>query len=279
MSGLASPLATRVACAPIALLPLPPLAWIGLHALALWPHGAWAWQRLRDGSDDPLGVIALAALLWLVWRERAAMRVSPRLPWLVCGVVLALAATLALPRLPSLVAASIAALSIACSIVAWLPGGTPRVPFAGLAFLSLPLVASLQFYVGYPLRVVTAQLSTWVLELGGIDAMRSGASMTVRGQLVIVDAPCSGVQMAWMAYFAACAVAAHRGLGDAAFLRRLPWVGVIVLAGNALRNSVLVALEARPQGLAPAMHEAIGLAALALTTLVVTLTVRRGGAR
>jgi exosortase/archaeosortase family protein len=255
------------------------MAWIALHALALWPHGAWAWQRARDGSDDPLGVIALALLLWLVWRQRAAMRIAPRLPWLGAGVVLALAATLALPALPSLVCASIAALSITCAIVAWLPGGTPRLPIAGLALLSLPVVASLQFYVGYPLRVVTAQLSTWVLDLAGIDAMRSGAAMTVRGQLVIVDAPCSGVQMAWMAYFAACAVAGWSGSRDGAFARRLPWVGAIVLAGNALRNSVLVALESRPQGLGSTAHEAIGLASLALTTLVVVHVVRVGVVR
>ncbi len=223
--------------------------------------------------------MALVVLLWLVGRERSAMRISPRPPWLVAGVVLALAATLALTHLPSLVAASIAALSITCTIVAWLPGGTPRLPYAGLALLSLPLVASLQFYVGYPLRVVTAQLSAWLLEVVGIDATRSGASMTVEGRLVIVDAPCSGVQMAWMAYFAACAVAAHGGLRDAAFLRRLPWVGAIVLAANALRNSVLVALEARPQGLSSAAHEAIGLVVLAATTLLVVRAVNTGSTR
>ncbi len=276
MASLASPLATRVACAPIA---LPPLAWVGLHTLALWPHGAWAWQRAFDGSDDPLGVMALATLLWLVWRERTAMRAFPRLPWLVAGMALALAATLSLPHLPSLVAASIAALSITCAVVAWLPGGVPRLPLAGLTLLSLPVVASMQFYVGWPLRVVTAQLSTWVLQLAGIDAVRSGASMTVRGQLVIVDAPCSGVQMAWMAYFAACAVGAYTQQRDGAFVRRLPWVSVIVLAGNALRNSVLVALESRPQGLDAAAHEAIGLVALAATTLLVVRAVSVGGTR
>ena len=267
MNSVASPLAQRIACTPALLSS--PLAWIGLHALALWPHGVWAWQRARDGSDDPLGVIALAVLGWWVWRQRMAMRVAPRLPWLGAGLALAAASTLALPSLPSLVAASIAALSIACAIVAWLPGGTPRLPLAGLALLSLPVVASMQFYVGYPLRVITAEISTWVLQLAGVDAVRSGASMTVRGQLVIVDAPCSGVQMAWMAYFAACAVAASMNLRDGVFVQRLPWVGAIVLAGNALRNSVLVALEARPEGLGSGAHEAIGLAALAVTTLVV----------
>jgi exosortase/archaeosortase family protein len=95
--------------------------------------------------------------------------------------------------------------------------------------------------------------------------------MTVNGQLVIVDAPCSGVQMAWLAYFAACALAAFTGLRDGVFLRRLPLVGGIVLGGNVLRNSLLVGLEARPQGLSDAWHEAIG---LALLVIVIALTLR-----
>ena len=56
--------------------------------------------------------------------------------------------------------------------------------------------------------------------------------MLVQGRLVIVDAPCSGVQMAWMAWFCACAVAALAGCAIGVFLRRLPWVGAIVLAGQ-----------------------------------------------
>jgi exosortase/archaeosortase family protein len=278
VSAVASGASASSAASAASVAPITPLAWIALHALALWPHGAWVWQRARDGSDDPLGLMALAMLAWVLWRDRAAMRVAPRLSWLAAGLTLAIGATFAPAQVPSLVAAMLAAASLTCAIVAWLPGGTARLPLAGLALLSLPLVASLQFYVGYPLRVVTAQVSAWVLQAVGFDAARSGASMTVEGRLVIVDAPCSGVQMAWMAYFAACAVAQHTGLRDAAFVRRLPWIGVVVLVGNALRNSVLVALEARPQGLEPAWHEGIGLAALAATTLGVIALVGRSGA-
>jgi len=97
----------------------------------------------------------------------------------------------------------------------------------------------------------------------------------VNGRLVIVDAPCSGVQMAWLAYFTACAVAAATGLGDSLFVRRAAWVGAIVLLGNVLRNSVLVALEARPGGLSAAWHEAIGLAVLAAVCAAVLLMMKR----
>ena len=246
-------------------------AWLALHAAALWPHGGWAARRLADGSDDPLGLAALAALsLWLA-RAAPALRVQPHLLWLSAALGLTAAATAAWWLAPPLPAAMLAALALTAHLFAWLPAGVARAPLAGLALLALPLVASLQFYVGYPLRVFTAELSAWLLQAAGQAAERSGAAMTVNGQLVIVDAPCSGVQMAWLAYFAACAVAAFVGLRDAAFLRRLPLVGLVVLAGNVLRNSLLVGLEARPQGLGNAWHEAIGIAML---TIVIGLTVR-----
>ena len=246
-------------------------AWLALHAAALWPHGGWAARRLADGSDDPLGLAALAALsLWLA-RTAPALRVQPQMLWLSTALGLTAAATAAWWLAPPLPAAMLAALALTAHLFAWLPAGVARAPLAGLALLALPLVASLQFYVGYPLRVFTAELSAWLLQAAGQAAERNGAAMTVNGQLVIVDAPCSGVQMAWLAYFAACAVAAFVGLRDAAFLRRLPLVGLAVLAGNVLRNSLLVGLEARPQGLGNAWHEAIGIAML---MVVIGLTVR-----
>lgn len=261
-------LAHTLPCAPVR---VPAAGWLALHAAAFWPQGLWIGQRVADGSDDPLGVAAAAALLLWLWRAKDTLRATPQLPWLGAAAALTLAATAALFVAPSLVAALFAALALAAHLAAWLPRGAPRLALAGLALLALPVVASLQFYVGYPLRVFTAQFSAWLLQATGLAAERSGAVMTVAGRLVIVDAPCSGVQMAWLAYFAACAVAAFAPLRDRTLVRRLPLVGLLVLAGNVLRNTVLVALEARPQGLEPALHEAIGIAAL---VLAVGLTVR-----
>lgn len=261
-------LAHTLPCAPVRVGATGLLA---LHAATFWPQGLWLARRVADGSDDPLGIAAAAALLVWLWRAKDALRMTPQLPWLGAAAALTLAATAALFVAPSLIAAMLAALALAAHLAAWLPPRAPRLALAGLALLALPLIASLQFYVGYPLRVFTAQFSAWLLQAVGIAAERSGAAMTVAGHLVIVDAPCSGVQMAWLAYFAACAVAAFAPLRDIKLLRRLPLVSLLVLAGNVLRNTVLVALEARPQGLAPALHEAIGVGAL---VVVLGLTVR-----
>jgi len=254
--------------------------WLALHTLALWPHGVYLAGRAFDGSDDPLGLLALLAVAALVVWQRRRLRLTPRFSWLASSMALALLANgLWWLGAPALLASLCAAASLASALLAWWPADRAQLPLAGLVVLALPWVASLQFYLGWPLRVLTAQLSAWGLQLAGWDASRSGASMVVNGQLVIVDAPCSGVQMAWLAYFCACAAAAFTGCSDHRFLRRAPLVGAIVLAGNVVRNSVLVALESRPQSLDAAWHEAIGLTVLALVCMAVWSLIARPSVR
>jgi len=255
---------------------VPPLAWLGLHALALWPHWRWAAARVVDGSDDPLGLAALTVLGVLVAREAARLTAQPDVRWLMAAAACTALATAGTFALPPLLGAVFAALALASAARAFLPAGHPSLPMMGLSVLALPVVSSLQFYAGFPLRVVTAQLSTWVLQAAGFAAERTGTAMQVDGRLVIVDAPCSGVQMVWMAYFAACAVAGWHRLCDRAFLQRLPAVGAFVLAGNVVRNSVLVGLEARHVGVSESLHQGIGLMVLAGVCCGVVLVIHGG---
>lgn len=250
-----------------AALALPPVAWLALAALALWPTWRWMAARLADGSDEPWGLVSLAALAVLVWRDRDAFTRAPgSAALLLAGALLFVAAAAPVPPLLR-AALGVGAL---CTLLATLARrGTPLAALGGLAVLSLPLLASLQFYAGFPLRVVTAEASRVLLAIGGVDAVRTGTALLVDGRLVIVDAPCAGVHMGWAAYFAACAAAAWLRLPTRTFLLRLPLVGVAVLVGNVLRNTVLVAGEARDGGLAPWVHDAIGLAAFALVCGVV----------
>ena len=255
---------------------MPALAWLGLQAAALWPHWRWVAARLADGSDDPLGVAALVVLGLALWRLAPQLRSAPSRAWLLVAMAGTVLATLAAMFAPPLLAACVAVLALAAGLCAFAPSGTPLLPLAGLSVLALPVISSLQYYAGFPLRVVTAQLSTWALQLGGVAAERSGTAMMVEGRLVIVDAPCSGVQMVWMAYFCACAVAWWFGLDDRRFLKRLAGVGAIVLAGNVLRNSVLVVLEARQAQVPALLHEVIGLLVLALVCAAVARVVHGG---
>lgn len=236
--------------------------WLGLLALSLWPTAWWMGRRMLDGSDEPLGALALAALTLLLWACRRRLRAAPRLGWLALALAGAVVSTAALGQLPPLLSSLLGLLALGAGLAAFLPSSVATAPVLGLAMLALPLLASLQFYAGYPLRVLTAEASRWLLA-PGFEVARSGASLLVNGRLVIVDAPCSGVQMLWLGYFTACVVALHVGRRNAGFLARLPVVSALVLAGNVLRNAVLVALEASGQHLAGWAHDAVGLIVLA----------------
>jgi exosortase/archaeosortase family protein len=251
------------------LLSAPPITWLAVLAAAHWTHWRWAAARLSDGSDDPLGLAAVLVLVWALVKHAGELRAQPRPLWLGVAMGLSVTATAAVWWLPPLVGALLAALALASGVRAFMPSGRATWPLAGLAVLALPLVSSMQFYAGYPLRVVTAELSTWGLRALGFVAERTGSAMQVDGQLIIVDAPCSGVQMVWMAYFCACTMALWRDLRDAQFLRRLPFIGLLVLLGNVLRNTVLVGLQASHVELTEWAHQGVGLLVLALVCAAV----------
>lgn len=252
---------------------LPAWAWLALPALALWPVWRWAVARMGDGSDDPWGAVALVVLLACLWRDRHALLAAPRLPGLLASLGLT-AAALLVPGVPALGRGLLAVLAVLVMAFALRRPGQPLLAWLGLGVLALPILASLQFFIGYPLRVITAEASLWALRGLGFAVTRQGSALEVGGQLVMVDAPCSGVQMAWAAYFVAFTAAAWLRVADARLLRRLPWLSLLILGANALRNTLLVLQEAGHwQG--PAwLHEGIGLAVFAaLCGLVLRLVV------
>lgn len=243
--------------------------WLAAQATALWPTWVWSARRMADGSDDPLGILALGALALVGWHSRKVLRASPSLGWLALGMGGTLAATAGGFFLPPLVAGLLAVAALACTLLAFLPARRAGLAVAGLAVLALPLLSSLQFYAGYPLRVITAEASRWLLAVG-FDVQREGTALLVDGRLVMVDAPCSGVQMAWFGYFTACAATLWLGHTSRDMAVRLPFVSAIVLVGNVLRNAVLVAFEGAQAPLPPWAHAGFGLFVLAAVCAAIT---------
>ena len=215
-----------------------------LQAAALWPHGAWMAARVQDGSDAPLGLAALAALLMLLGLRHhiAAHRAAHRLAGRGRGAHAAVQRRVADRAAAGLRAARRAGAGAA--LMAWLPADAPRTALAGLVLLALPWIASLQYYGGLPLRVITAQASAWLLQSPASLPSAAARPCWCRAAGDRRRALLGRYRWPWMAWFCACAVAeAARALRDGVFLRRLPWIGAIVLAGNVLRNSLLVALR------------------------------------
>jgi exosortase/archaeosortase family protein len=250
-----------------ALLAQVPRVWwlLGLLLASLWPHGIWLARRLTDGSDEPWGLLALATVLALLVRARCEL-VAPSHAALIASGSLAAAAALASFVVPPILAAAAAMLALAAFIASALPR-RPAMPLFTLLLLSLPVIASLQFYLGYPLRLATAHAAAPLLALAGVEAQASGAALLWQGRTVLVDPPCAGIGMLWVGSWAAALLSY---LNDASARRTFAngcVAAAAVFAANVLRNALLFFPEA---GLLPApawLHPAIGLTAFAAALL------------
>ena len=226
---------------------------VAAWAVAGWPVWRWYVARLGDGSDEPWGLAALAVALALVPWRRLREPVPPGAALAAVGAVATV--LVGYGWLPALVRGGLWMLAL----VALVGRAGPVVARAGLLLLSLPVVATAQFYLGYPLRAVTAACSVPLLQVLGYDVVRQGTALRWAGETVLVDAPCSGIQMLWAGLFAACTLAAVRGLGAGATLKLLRRAGAVVALANLLRCVALFLLEVRGGAPAQWLHEGIGL--------------------
>jgi len=243
---------------------------------ALWPHWVWLARRLTDGSDEPWGILALVTVLVLVWRARGELQLPGRAALLASGGLAVVAAVLT-AWVPPIFAAATAMLAVAVFITAALPR-RPAAPLAALLLLALPVIASLQFYLGYPLRLATAHAAAPMLGLVGIEAAASGAALLHDGGTILVDPPCAGIGMLWVGSWAAALLSYLNEATPRRAFTNACVAAVAVFAANVLRNALLFFPEA---GLAPQhawLHAGIGLAAFAAALLPIAAFANRGGA-
>jgi len=241
---------------------MPPRAWwlpVVLLA-ALWPHWIYIARRLVDGSDEPWGILALATVIVLLWRDRAALITPPRAA-LVASGALAIIAALAELALPDLAAAAIAMLAVGTYLVHALR--RPATPLVVLLLLALPIIASLQFYLGFPLRWLVAHASALLLSFFGINATAAGASIVHDGTTVLIDAPCAGIGMLWIGSFVAALLSYLHAADARRTLLNGVCVALLVLLANIARNVILYFPESGRVHWPAWSHEVVGLLALA----------------
>jgi exosortase/archaeosortase family protein len=251
----------------------PVVALFGGLVLALWPHWIYMARRMVDGSDEPWGLLALATVLVLVARDRAELEVPTRSA-LAASAALAVTAAAASLVLPDLAAAAVAMLALALFLIHALPR-RPATPLAALLLLALPVIASLQFYLGFPLRVLTAHAASLLLALAGVDTSATGAAILHQGTTVLVDAPCAGIGMLWVGSYTAALLSYLARAGGARTATNAAAAALLVLAANVARNTALFFPEAGLVQWPAWSHEAIGLAALALAIVPIVVITSR----
>jgi len=216
-------------------------------------------------------LMAIQALcFWPVWRWYVIAAA-------VCTLCYALIASLA----PPIICAAFAMAAMACSWVS-VTGSRPKWPvILALFALSLPVVASLQFYAGYPLRMLTAAGASLLLKPFGLDVERLGTTMLWQGRAVLVDAPCSGVRMLWAGAFLACVLASQRTwVGWRSLAAAMVLMIPVVLVANSVRAAALFVLEIRAEPVPQFLHASVGVATFALAgaaMLGIDAALRNGG--
>jgi exosortase/archaeosortase family protein len=150
----------------------------------------------------------------------------------------------------------------------------------GLVYLSLPTLPTLQFFGGFPLRVVIAELTAPILRMSGFAVIPEGTCLNWAGQMIWIDAPCSGIKMLWVGLFLTFFVLCLYELPLLKTLLLLPLVGVVILAANVFRAVALFYLEAGVLHMPSWGHEYAGviafmLEAVGIVSIVLLLRRRR----
>ncbi len=228
---------------------------------ALHPVFRWIAVRSVDGSDEPWGVVALAVVAVLVLlRARAPSGASHPRPGGLAGVALWLVAYgLTYPWLTPLPRGILAMTALAFLLSRLYFGASVNLGLLVLLNLGLPLIASVQFYLGYPLRLLVAWATAGLLHCSGFGVDVVGVGLNLGERTITVDAPCSGVRMLWVGAFASSLLAVLKHYSARETVTFMVGASVCLFIANVVRAAALFHVElgliALPQG----THDAVGL--------------------
>jgi exosortase/archaeosortase family protein len=197
------------------------------------------------GSVVSFAVFIAAVVLWIAALDEASNRTA-RLhvsaPWLLATSVLLVLYAALYPRVPQLVSCELAAGVLACAMLAVLPRDIRSRCWgiAVLVLLSMHVSTSVEFFMGYPLRVTSTWLAAAML---GPVAQSYGTGLTDGVNLYYVDAPCSGIHMLTYSLVMAAGTASLLRLSARRTIALLIAAVALAVFGNAHRAASLFAMD------------------------------------
>ena len=137
---------------------------------------AWRWYALRvaDAPEEAAALALTIVFLCAVGLARSSPAAPARpVPLIALATMLAMYAA-SYAALPPIMRAALAiSMTLFCFYLAACKG-PPPVAFWGLVALALPVLPSLQFTLGYPMRVISATLTVALLQAHGLMVARQG---------------------------------------------------------------------------------------------------------
>lgn len=229
----------------------------------------WLYRRVIHSADDIVGMIAVLGVIgYLAFRGIAGNRRIFRFSLRPIVLLLLIYGLSYLWPTPSIVRAAIASVSLFLTVQYAIFDRHPPVAYWGMILFALPIVPSLQFYLGFPARLVSASLTVPLLRMNGLAVHREGTYLVWQDQMIQFDAPCSGITMLWAGILLTFSVAYLQQFTVRRTVLALVICGLFVLLGNILRAGSLFYLET---GLFPAQagwwHDAIGVVVFVITAV------------
>ena len=249
---------------------------LGIQMIAFWDVWRWYVSRAMYSWDQPWGVLALVAAIVFLVASRKPRPQTERSLFLPTLIVIFYAVTYF--SFAPLARATVAFTALAVTISSLRFGKSFHPGLLGLVYLSLPTLPTLQFFGGYPLRVVVAQLTAPILRMSGFAVIPEGTCLNWAGQMIWIDGPCSGIKMLWVGLFLTFVVLCVYELPLLKTLLLLPLVGVVIMAANVFRAVALFYLEAGVLSMPSWGHEYAGVIAFVLEAagiIAIVLMLRR----
>ena len=223
------------------------------------PSYCWYGRRLLSGGEELLSALLIPATLML---SRGRTQLNDERWWLT-AIGISLYVGCWLLSVPAIIKAS-----VAITVLLYYFDLSRYFGISALAYLSLPWLSSLQFYLGYPLRRVVGEVSELILTGVGLPVMAVGTGLLFQNQYVHIDPPCSGVRMLWIGTLFCvflCAVYRLCWRKGAAMISLT--AGLLILA-NSLRGSVLFFPESGLVQWPEWTHEGVGVVIYFLCILI-----------
>lgn len=246
---------------------------VTLQLIAFWE--VWRWYVVRSvySWDQPWGVLVLVAAFAFLIASRKPFPTRERS--LLLPALLILTYVLTYSAFGPLARATVAFTALAVTTSSLRFGKTFHPGLLGLFYLSLPTIPTLQFFGGYPLRVVVAELTAPILRLAGFAVTPEGTCLNWGGQLIWIDAPCSGIKMVWVGLFLTFVVLCLYELPLLKTMLLLPLVAVVIMGANVFRAVALFYLETGLLRMPSWGHEYAGLIAFMLEVAGIVALVLR----
>lgn len=232
-----------------------------VQIIAFTPVWKYYVSRIGDGYDEPWGFVSLITYVVILFVSKTKRR--PERISLVLPAILTLSYAATYPFVPNLVRAAIAVTAVGCTFSSLRLSSPMHTASWGLLLLSLPVMPSLQFYLGYPLRIVSGLFAAALLKLAGFSVILEGTGLRWGTELISIDVPCSGVRMLWTGLYVAFTSACLLRLGTRrTFAAVVASIAAVVL-GNGIRAASLFQVEAGLFKMPAWGHDAVGIVVFA----------------